>query len=412
MSKAGIRWVIPLCLVVFIGFVGHSLILTLFIPMLMTAGHGYLPIDTTTVHRTFILGLLLALYPLGQFFGTPVQGALSDRYGRKPILIASLCVTGSCYALIIFSLRVQSLVLLGVARVIAGLFEANVVITQSAIADMTSKEERGRLFGYMYMSISLAYVLGPLAGGKLADPKLIPWFSYATPFWLVLALFVGSLLWCVFGFRETHVPRSDQKIGYLQAITNLLSVFTERRLRVIYLTNFLIYLTISGYFRAYPMYFVGEFQMDVSKLSEYIAYAQFPLVVANLGLVGFLTHRFSYRTLAIGSATLAGAFMITIVLPRLPFWLWFTLPGAAVSIAVSLPSCAALLSSAVGEEEQGRVMGNNQALQLGAEFISGLMVGVLAGILVKLPLPVLALGGFGASLILKRSYVPDDTVHA
>jgi MFS family permease len=398
------RRVIFLCLVVFIGFVGHSLMVTIFTPMLLTTGHGYLPAGATAAQRTFVLGLLLALYPLGQVLGSPVQGVLSDRYGRKPVLVFTLCLTASCYALIILSLTVESLLLLGIARLIAGLSEANVVMAQSAIADMTDKEERGRLFGYMYMSISLAYVLGPLAGGKLSDPGLVSWFSYATPFWLVLALLAATIYWCAIDFQETHLPRP--RIGCLNSITNLLTVFADARLRWIYRANFLVYLTVAGYFR--PMYLVSEFNMGVSKLSEYIAYAQLPLVVANLGFVGFLTRRFSYKALTMYFALLAAVFMTAVVLFRSRLWLFFTLPGAATAIAVCLPSCAALLSSEVEEAEQGRVMGSNQSLQLGAQFVAGLLAGVLAGISASLPLLLLAFGGIGAALILNRSSIPSS----
>ena len=80
-----------LCLVVFIGFVGHSLTITMF----LTAGDGFFPVNADAGQRTFMLGVLLALYPLGQLFGAPLQGALSDRYGRKPVLLLTLGLTAS-----------------------------------------------------------------------------------------------------------------------------------------------------------------------------------------------------------------------------------------------------------------------------------------------------------------------------
>ena len=159
-----------------------------------------------------MLGVLLSLYPLGQFFGSPVLGALSDRFGRKPTLLASLSVTTACYALISTALTLQSLPLLMVGSLLAGLSEANVVIAQSAVADVTTAESRNRLFGYIYLSASLAYVVGPLVGGKLADSSLVPWFSYATPFWSVFGLLVLTVLWTAVVFRETHPPRPGERI--------------------------------------------------------------------------------------------------------------------------------------------------------------------------------------------------------
>jgi MFS family permease len=111
----------------------------------------------------------LALYPLGQFLGSPVLGALSDRYGRRPILIASLSSTTILYVGIASALAGQNLALLMATCLLAGLSESNIVLAQSAIADTASRADRSRLFGYIYLSASLAYVVGPLGGGQLAD---------------------------------------------------------------------------------------------------------------------------------------------------------------------------------------------------------------------------------------------------
>ena len=139
------------------------------------------------------------------------------------------------------------------------------------------------------------------------------------------------------------------------------------------------------------MYLVDEFRLDVSAMSEYVAWVGVPIVLANLWLTGFLSGRFSIKTLTIWSAALTGVFMIAVILPQgqAPLWPLLFLTGAA--LAVCLPSCATLLSNAADPASQGRAMGNNQAIQVGAEALSGLAAGLLAALVVKLPL--IALGG-------------------
>ena len=399
-SEAGILPLLPVYTVVFVGFVGYSLMIAVFTPMLLDAHGGMVPSDSPMAQRTIILGVLLSLYPLGQFFGSPVLGALSDRYGRKPTLLASLAITTACYALISIALGVGRLTLLMAASLVAGLSEANIVIAQSAIADITTAENRNRLFGYIYLSSSLAYVVGPLAGGKLADPTIVSWFNYATPFWAVFGLLVVTLLWTAVVFRETHRARAGEPISYSAAFVNLLGVFNDRRLRWLYLVNFLVYLAVFGFFRCYPMYLVDQFKLNVSRVSEFIAWVAVPIVIANLWLTDFVSRRISTRNMVIVSAALTGFFMITITVPPQLGALWVTLFLTALSLAICLPACATMISVSVGAEEQGRVMGNNQSLQVGAEALSGLIGGLLAAVIVKLPLIVLALVAISAAAML------------
>lgn len=169
-ARPGLR-LLPLYAVVFMGFVGYSLMITIFTPLLLRDQTPMLPAGASISLRTIALGVLLCLYPLGQFVGSPVLGSLSDRYGRKPVLVVSLVATTLCYGAISVSIAAQRVILLGAASLLAGLFEGNIVTAQSAIADTIPSSERNRYFGYVYLSVSLAYIIGPLGGGKLADPQ-------------------------------------------------------------------------------------------------------------------------------------------------------------------------------------------------------------------------------------------------
>ena len=230
-TSTGIKALLPLYTVIFIGFVGYSLMITVFTPLILYGHMGIIPSEMPPSHRPILLGVLVSLYPLGQFFGSPVAGALSDRFGRKPTLLVSLIITTACYALLAIALANGRLALLMAASLLAGLAEANIVIAQSAIADVATDQARNRLFGYIYLSVSLAYIAGPLIGGKLADPSLVPWFTYATPFWAVFGLLLVTFLWTALLFRETRAAPVGEPIRYAAAFTNLLNVFTDRRLQ-------------------------------------------------------------------------------------------------------------------------------------------------------------------------------------
>lgn len=392
---------LTLYVVIFVGFVGYSLMITVLTPALMSNHNLLLAPGTPLSRRIVLLSFLLCLYPLGQFVGSPVLGSLSDRFGRKPVLLVSLTITTVCYALIALALTARSFALLAAASLVAGTAEANIVAAQSAIADVVRPEERNRFFGYIYMSVSAAYIIGPLVGGKLADPELVRWFNDATPFGAVLLLLVITTAATAVLLRETHPPAARSAVSFTRAFTNLKGVIVDGRLRRMYWLNFFFYFAISGFFRCYPMYLVGHFHLGVSRVSELIAWVGVPIVIANLWLTGFLAARLETTTLAIWSATLTGIFMIAVVVFRPSEALWLTLFLTSGALALCLPACATLLSRAATEAEQGRVMGNNQALQVGAEALSGFLGGLAAALMVKLPLILLGLLAITAAMFLK-----------
>lgn len=386
---------LPLYVVIFIGFVGYSLMITVFTPLLIQGQNGLLSISTSLSERTIILGILLALYPFGQFFGSPILGALSDHFGRKPVLIISLCVSVLCYIFIAIALSLQNLLVLMIALLFAGLAEANVAIAQSAIADVSNENDRSRLFGYIFLSASSAYIIGPLIGGKLAA-----WFGNAIPFWGTCILLIVTTIWTVLVFRETKIPETLKKIEYSKAFVSIASIFTYPKLSKLYLINFLLYLAIFGFFRCYPMYLVDEFHMDVARESEFIAWVSVPIILANLWLTGFVSRFFSAKIITIVSGLLTGIFMLVVIVPHGENALWVTLFLAAMALSLCLPASGAMLSIAADKSEQGRVMGNNQAIAVGAESLSGLVGGLLAAVVIKLPLIILGFTAIIAAIIL------------
>ncbi|HZA89104.1 MAG TPA: hypothetical protein VE401_02630 [Solirubrobacterales bacterium] len=111
-AEVALSRVFPLYLVVFIGFVGYSLMITVFTPLVIGGGGRLLPASSSTSERTVVLGVLLALYPLAQFLAAPVLGALSERFGRRRVLLVSLASSAACYGLIALALHLRSLPLL------------------------------------------------------------------------------------------------------------------------------------------------------------------------------------------------------------------------------------------------------------------------------------------------------------
>jgi MFS family permease len=395
-GPVALRRLLPLYLVVFIGFVGYSLMITVFTPLIV-GDDELVGAGASTSERTILLGVLLSLYPFAQFLGAPVIGALSDRFGRRPVLLVSLLASACCYGLIALALDLGSVPLLMGACLLAGFAEANVAIGQSAIADVAPAAERNRLFGYIYLSSSFAYVIGPLAGGKLAAG-----LGYPAPFLTVAALLIATFAATFLLFRETHEPDPAAEIGLGQAVRNVGAAFAPGRLRPLFLGNFFLYLAIFGFFRVYPLYLVDHFGMGVSRVSEFVAWVAVPVVIANLGLVAIVSRRWRPREITVRFGVALAACLVAVVIPNPENALWVTLGACGLALSLCLPSMAAMISLAVPGERQGRALGTNQSLQVGAEGVSGLAGGSIAAVATSLPLPVMGAMALAGTGLLSR----------
>ena len=269
----------------------------------------------------------------------------------------SLCASAGAYALIATAVQTRTLGLLIAACFLAGLAEANIVIAQSAVADIAPPQQRSRLFGYVYLSSSLAYVAGPLAGGRFADKSIVSWFDYATP-----VLGGDRPVGCRPGAHGDRIPqtstnRSTEPVSVTAAFKSLANAFLPGRLRPFFVANFALYLAIFGFFRVYPMYLINRFHMSVARESLFVGWVAVPIVVANLGIVAWLSRRLTPRQTAARGAAVLAVLMASIVIPTAEAALWITLGLTALLVTIFLPAAAAIISDAVRPTGRARRWG-------------------------------------------------------
>ena len=381
-----IRSLILLYLTISVAFLGYSLLITILTPMFLHPLEGQFLQHLSAARRMIYLGCLLGLYPLAQFFSAPILGALSDKFGRRPVLCSSALVVTICYAAIAWSLQQTHLPLLYIAVTLCGLFEGMIAVSQGAITDLISPEQHSQYFGYIYMSISLAFVIGPLGGGLIAHS-----FSSATPFYWVACLTALMWLWMITSFKET-CHKLNANISYTSAFTNLSGLWKKSKLRIVFGINALVYIAVCGFFRCYPVYLVAHFHMGVLEESIFIGYVSIPIVLTNAGLTAWLGKRFSISRIYIWATVITALGLILVILPLPKYFLWISLFIAGLGTALCLPHSAALIASRASSQQQGAMLGNNQALNVGMEALTGFAGGALAAL--WLPLPLLSFAVF------------------
>src|SRR3989344_599966 len=238
-NNAGKYAILPIFLIIFLDMIGFGIIIPLLAPLLLDPSVGLMP-GADLAARTFMLGLMVSIYPLAQFFGAPILGGLSDRSGRKKVLIISIAGTMLGYLVFGFGILTNNIWLMLFSRALAGFTGGNISIAFSAIADMSDAKSKVKNFGLIGMAFGFGFIIGPFIGGKLSDPSLVSWFDFATPFWFAALLSLLNILFVVKLFKETSTTRVNSKLSLMTGFKNIEKAFHLPDLRAIFLVIFLI----------------------------------------------------------------------------------------------------------------------------------------------------------------------------
>jgi MFS transporter, DHA1 family, multidrug resistance protein len=187
---------------------------------------------------TFHMGMMLAVYSAVSFLMSPYWGALSDRIGRRPVIMTG--VLGFSISFFIFGMAGDNLVLMYISRILGGLFSgATTACAVAYVADVTSEENRTKGMGLVGMSIGLGFIFGPALGGLLSG------FGYAVPFFVAAALSLVTLLVAYFQLPESLTQKDRDEV---RARTDKRSRWTafSGSLKYLYILSFFVSFTLAG----------------------------------------------------------------------------------------------------------------------------------------------------------------------
>jgi DHA1 family tetracycline resistance protein-like MFS transporter len=311
-----------------------------------------LPFYATTFGASpLVVGFLFASFSLAQLVASPVLGAWSDKWGRRPVLIFSLIGTVVSFVMLAMA---QSLAMLFAARIVDGLSGGNITTARAYIGDISTEENRAKSFGFLGAAFGLGFIIGPALGGLFAH------ISYTAPIWAAAAITVVATLMAWFWLPET-VHRVEAVSGSpWKALRELGARANLRRLLAI---DFLYWGSFGVYQTTFALFGAHRFGFDATHTGYFLAAFGFLGVLVQVVLVGPIVKRFGEkRTLIIGLLFAAIGWGGSALTHSLPLFTLLLVPGA-IGIGLCNPSLVSLVSGAAGKQEQGRVQGAAGALE-------------------------------------------------
>ncbi len=373
-----------MALTVFIDLTGFGIILPLLPFWAEHLGAG--PVE---------VGLILTLYALAQLIFTPLLGTLSDRHGRRPVIIGSLLIEALGFALTALA---GSLPLLFAARFIGGIGASNIGSAQAVVADTTPPEGRARGMGLSGAAIGMGFVVGPATGGVLAGAGV------QLPFWAAMGVALINAALVTLLLPETrrrsasvppasgNAPRGAgwrQMLGH-PAIVRLVAI------------NLLFTLAFTAMEAVFPLFTQAGFGWHATQNGYLFTYVGVVIVLVQGGLVGRLAKRFGERALLIGGLGLLAVGLALLPLSSTVALLLVALGLLSAGDGLVTPATSALLSIASRDDAQGQTLGIAQAAAGLGRILGPLAAGALFAFGTGLPF----LAGAGVTLLAAALALP------
>lgn len=359
--------------------------LTIFIDML---GFGIiipiLPIFSKELGaENYQVGLIAMSYPIMNFLFAPFWGSLSDRFGRRPVILVSVMITTLAYLIFAQSINLWILLL---SRILAGIGSANLSVAQAYVADISGPEERAKRMGLIGAAFGLGFIIGPTAGGYLKSMSTVghvDWVGYGAA-----AACLVNLIWAYMQLPESLRNKRDHLQFNFKVFSGILRELRRPVIRELLLINFIFIVGFMMMQISASLFWREYIDLTEVQMGYMFAYVGLLTVVVQGGLVGRLVSRFGE-----GRLIFAGTFFCIIAFAMVP---WVTratfIPFELISFALLAlangcitPSVTSLLSKSASVGEVGQVLGVNQSFGSLARASGMAMSGFLYGINFHLP---------------------------
>ncbi len=351
---------IPIAVVVFVDLLGFTMIL----PLLPYYAKTFAASDE-------MIGFLVASYSICQFFAGPVLGGMSDRFGRRPLLIYSQLGSMAGFILLAFA---NSLPLMFLSRIIDGISGGNLTIAQAYIADVTAPEDRAAAMGIIGMGFGLSFIVGMPIGGFLATH-----YGYSTPAFLAAFFALCSTSLTTFYLKEHHHVRDENAKTGLNYYVRVIEYLRDKDLRKLLLTFLFFALPFSLYVSMFSLFAMTELNFTTEQVGLFLGF---------VGLLGVLWQGVVIRPLVrkIGEVFCLRIGLISMVLGLVGLAFARTTPGlVAIAIlfsfgtGVTRPTISSLITQLAPPKRKGGALGVSSSLESFSRAITPILGGWLIG---------------------------------
>lgn len=333
--------------------------LTLFLDLL---GVGILiPITPYLVRQyrsdALTIGLLVLVFSAAQFIMTPVLGALSDRYGRRPVLLVSLF--GTAIGHFMFGLA-PNLAVMFAARILDGVTGGNISAAQAYMADITPPEDRAKSFGLIGAAFGLGFMMGPAIGGLLSTISLqAPAFAAGTLALLTTVLSYFFLPESLPPERRSTAPLQWSLLNPFRAIGGALA---RANMRLPLLAGFALNFAYSGLQSHFAIYTITRFGLNERENSWLLTYLGVMITIIQGGLIRRLMPLFGETKLVHGGLILGALGFLALIFSPSSGYVYGALTLLSMGSGLAAPALQSLVSQRASGSEQGVVMGVTQSL--------------------------------------------------
>ena len=353
------RKLFTLLLIVFIDLVGFGIVIPILPIFIEKIGGG-----------PFMVGLVIAIFSLFQFVFAPILGRLSDKYGRRPVLILTAFINALSYFLIFFS---QTLLIIFVARIVAGIGSANISVAQAYVADTSKAHERTKKLALMGSIFGLGFIIGPLIGGIVSEQ-----ISVSAPFLIpaVLSLINAVLMFFVLPESNKALQKHIKIEFFNWKVTR--EVLRPKNMSFLLFLFFFANLALALIIGVFPLFSQERFGWGEAQNGYYFGLIGLGSFITQAFLIRFLLRKFDETQLVRLSLLVFGISVIIVGFSR---WGLLTLlvgPFTSFGFSLTNVNVQSLISLESKQEEQGIVLGVAQSFGSMARVIGPLIGGTIA----------------------------------